>query len=124
MTTCNPQVAPYSHQHQQRLQREKEGKPAAGGGTGAGAGAGAGAGTGADGGDDAESPSRAGGRQARSRLLVPSDRKALYQLISLTIDPRLVPAGTRITVANCMDFVPPECKGLLEGLREVLLFEC
>ena len=83
------------------------------------------AGTGwAEGSGSGSASASASGRARRSKMLVPADRKALFQLVTHLIDPSSLPVGLQLNATNFVEFVPVDKMPLLETLREVLLFEC
>lgn len=53
-----------------------------------------------------------------SCLILVADREAYYAVLSLLVDRADIPAGTRLTAANCEGFVPSEDRLLLDVLQK------
>ena len=71
-----------------------------------------------------EGEGRRGGREKRVKILVSTDRKAFFSIISLLIDKSLIPIDEIVTPENFESFMPIDRVAYVEKLKELLNYDC
>jgi hypothetical protein len=66
-----------------------------------------------------------GRRKDRKKVLIPEDRKLFFSLVSLLIDPTLLPIDSEMPseVEEFMKFIPEEKHDLVAKLRDTLQWD-
>lgn len=56
----------------------------------------------------------------RMKVIIPEDRKAFFAVVSLLVDPKMMPAESSITTSNFDEFIPARHHSLVKRLKERL----
>lgn len=60
----------------------------------------------------------------RGSMIIPLERKAFFAIVSLLVDPKLLGLSTQLNSENFIQYIPEEHQGLVQRMKEYLLYDC